>query len=158
MNEANKPTDSIAEVAKRARVAGRSVAALSAEARNAILVAVADAIEENSPKIIAANRLDCDRAAGEVAAGRMSGAFFDRLQTSERGIADMAAKVQAVSKLPDLLGQTLEETELAEHLTLRKVSCPLGVVGIVFESRPDVVPQVSALCLKSGNAVILKGG
>ena len=158
MDESNKPTESIADVAKRARVAGRSVAALSAEARNAILVAVGDAIEDNSPEIIAANRLDCDRAAGEVAAGRMSGAFFDRLQTSERGVADMSAKVQAVSKLPDPLGQTLEETELAEHLTLRKVSCPLGVIGIVFESRPDVVPQVSALCLKSGNAVILKGG
>jgi glutamate-5-semialdehyde dehydrogenase len=150
--------DTVADVARCARVAGRSLAALSAEQRNAFLAAVADEIEKGSGKILSANEQDCERAKSDLLAGRMSRSLFDRLQTSERGVADMAKKVRAVAELADPIGQTIAVTRLAEGLTLQKVSCPLGVIGIIFESRPDVIPQISALCMKSGNAVILKGG
>jgi glutamate-5-semialdehyde dehydrogenase len=150
--------EAVAEVARSARVAARSLAELAAETRNAILLAVADMLERRVQDILAANKADTDAAQHEVLAGRMSRALFDRLQTSEQGVAEMAAKVRAVSRLPDPLAQTIVTTPLAEGLTLHRVPCPLGVIGIVFESRPDVIPQVSALCLKSGNAVILKGG
>jgi glutamate-5-semialdehyde dehydrogenase len=84
--------------------------------------------------------------------------MFERLQTSERGIEQMAAGVREVAALDDPLGRVLTATELDDDLTLYKVTCPLGVVGIIFESRPDVIPQVAALALKSGNAVLMKGG
>jgi len=150
--------EAVAEVARGARVAARSLAELAAETRNAILLAVAGMLERRVQDILAANKADTDAAQREVLAGRMSRALFDRLQTSEQGVAEMVAKVRAVSSLPDPLAQAIVTTPLAEGLTLHKVPCPLGVIGIVFESRPDVIPQVSALCLKSGNAVILKGG
>jgi glutamate-5-semialdehyde dehydrogenase len=88
----------------------------------------------------------------------MSSAIFARLRVTARGVAQMAAQVRQVALLADPLGRRLAATELDEGLTLYKESCPLGVVGIVFESRPDVIPQVASLAMKSGNAVILKGG
>ena len=153
MTDVQRTTESLVEVARSARLAGRSLSGLPVEKRNAILMAVAEALEESSSEIVAANKRDCERVRGEV-----SQAFFDRLQTDEEGVADMATKVRAVAKLPDPLGETISVTSLASDLTLHKVTCPLGLIGIIFESRPDVIPQVSALCLKSGNAVILKGG
>jgi glutamate-5-semialdehyde dehydrogenase len=88
----------------------------------------------------------------------MSRAMFARLRTTEHGVAEMAAKVREVAGLPDPLHRRLATTELDDGLVLHKETCPLGVVGVVFESRPDVVPQISSLALKSGNAVCLKGG
>jgi glutamate-5-semialdehyde dehydrogenase len=158
MTHTAETREAVAEVARGARVAARSLAELPVETRNAILLAVAGMLERRVQDILAANKADTDAAQREVRAGRMSRALFDRLQTSEQGIAEMVAKVRAVSLLPDPLAQTIVTTPLAERLTLHRVPCPLGVIGIVFESRPDVIPQVSALCLKSGNAVILKGG
>ena len=114
--------------------------------------------KQNSDKILAANALDCRAAEAAVAAGKMSSAMFARLRVSERGVAQMAAQVREVAALPDPLGRRLAATELDDGLILYKESCPLGVVGVIFESRPEVVPQVASLALKSGNAVILKGG
>ncbi len=88
----------------------------------------------------------------------MSQALFSRLRIKESGIAEMAARVREVANLSDPLGKRLAATELDEGLILYKESCPLGVIAVVFESRPDVVPQVASLALKSGNAVLLKGG
>src|SRR3990172_2842755 len=88
----------------------------------------------------------------------MSSSMLARLRVSERGIGEMAARVRDVARLPDPLGRRLAATELDDGLVLYKESCPLGVIGIVFESRPDVIPQVASLTLKSGNTVILKGG
>jgi glutamate-5-semialdehyde dehydrogenase len=88
----------------------------------------------------------------------LSRAMFARLRTTERGIAEMAARVRDVARLPDPLHRRLSTMELDDDLVLHKETCPLGVVGVVFESRPDVVPQISSLALKSGNAVCLKGG
>ncbi len=88
----------------------------------------------------------------------MSRALFERLQISERSIAQMASGVREVAALADPLDRQLAVTELDDGLTLYKESCPIGVIGIVFEARPEIVPQIAALALKSGNAVILKGG
>ncbi len=148
----------VTTLAQRARDAARVLATLTEERRNAILRAAADAIEARRGEILLANAEDCAAAQGKVDAGRMAQTMFDRLKTSEKGVADMARKVREVAALPDPIRQTLAITELDDGLTLHKVSCPLGVIGIIFESRPDVVPQVGALCLKAGNAALLKGG
>jgi glutamate-5-semialdehyde dehydrogenase len=149
---------SVAQVAQHARAASRALARLSAEARNEVLIAAAKAIEENAGKILAANELDCGAAAAKVAAGTMSSAMLARLRVTGSGVAQMAKQVREVAQLPDPLGRRLSAMELDEGLRLYKESCPLGVIGIVFEARPEVVPQVASLALKSGNAVILKGG
>jgi glutamate-5-semialdehyde dehydrogenase len=88
----------------------------------------------------------------------MSRALFERLLLTEQSIKQMAAGVREVAALPDPLGRSLAVTELDDGLTLHKESCPIGVVGIIFEARPEIVPQIAALALKSGNSVILKGG
>lgn len=149
---------SVAAVTHSARAAARRLAQLSADIRNKVLLAAAAAIEENTRQILAANKRDCELAKQAVASGQMSSAMFARLQTSERGIAQMAKQVREVAALPDPLGRLLEATELDEGLVLHKETCPLGVVGIIFEARPEVVPQVASLALKSGNAAVLKGG
>ncbi len=148
----------VADVARRARAAAHRLALLSGERRNVALLSVANLIEERRLEVLSANERDCHAAAPAVAVGSMSRALFKRLQTDERGIAEMAARVRDVAALPDPLGRELAVTELDDGLTLSKISCPLGVVGVIFEARPEVVPQVAALALKSGNAVILKGG
>ena len=148
----------VAEVARRAKSAARLLAAVPAERRDAALKAAADAIEERKLEILSANERDCDEAVRAVANGQMSRALFERLRVSERGITQMAASVRGVAALPDPLGRKLAVTELDEGLTLHKESCPIGVIGIIFEARPEIVPQIAALALKSGNALILKGG
>ena len=148
----------VAAVARAAKNASRLLATVSNERREAALKAAAVAIEERKLDILAANRRDCEDAIRAVETGAMSRALFARLQINERSVAQMAAAVREVAALPDPLGQTLAVTELDEGLTLYKETCPIGVVGIVFEARPEIVPQIAALALKSGNAVILKGG
>ncbi len=148
----------VGAVARRAKAAARLLASVPGERRVEALLAAADAIEEHKLKLLAANRLDCDDAIRAVSLGKMSQALFDRLRLSERSITQMANGVREVAALPDPLHQTLAITELDDGLTLYKESCPIGVVGIIFEARPEIVPQIAALALKSGNAVILKGG
>ena len=150
--------EGVASVAQRAREASRTLARLSCEARNEVLLAAARAIEENARAILAANELDMRAAEAAVAAGSMTSAMAARLRVTEHGVAQMAAQVRDVVRLPDPLGRRLAAAELDEGLELYKESCPLGVIAVIFESRPDVVPQVASLALKSGNAVILKGG
>ena len=151
-------TISVNEIARRAKAAARLLAVLPHDRRDAALEAAAEAIDQHASEILFANERDCAEAALAVEAGLMSRALFKRLQTNEQGIAAMSAGVREVAALADPLGQQLGVTELDAGLTLFKESCPLGVVSIVFEARPEVVPQVAALTLKSGNAVILKGG
>lgn len=149
---------SVASMAEHARAASRAVARLSADERNQALLAAAQAIEDNAPRILEANARDCGAAENLLAAGKMTSAMVARLHVTERGIAQMARQVREVAALPDPLGKRLAATELDKGLVLIKESCSLGVVGVIFESRPDVVPQLASLGLKSGNAVILKGG
>ncbi len=153
-----RPQATPAESARRARVASRALAKLSNESRNEVLTAVAEAIEHSRQRILEANEQDCRAAGPAVAAGKMTSAMFERLRMDQQGINEMAMRVRDVIRLPDPLGRQISATELDEGLVLYKESCPLGVIGIVFESRPDVISQVAALALKSGNAVLLKGG
>jgi glutamate-5-semialdehyde dehydrogenase len=147
-----------AESARLARVASRTLAKLSNESRNEVLTAVAEALEHSRQRILEANEQDCRSAGPAVAAGKMTSAMFERLRMDQHGINEMAMRVRDVVRLPDPLGRQISATELDDGLVLYKESCPLGVIGIVFESRPDVISQVAALALKSGNAVLLKGG
>lgn len=148
----------VAEVARRSREASRLLATVPGERRDAALQAAADKIAARESEILSANQRDCEQALPAVKAGQMSRALFERLLITEQGIEQMAAGVREVAGLPDPLGRSLAVTELDEGLTLYKESCPIGVVGIIFEARPEIVPQIAALALKSGNSVILKGG
>ena len=152
------PYDSVAAIASRARSASRFLAKLSNESRNDALTAIAKAIEDARERIVDANETDCRAAEAAVAAGKMSGVLLQRLRVGERGVSEMAARVRDVARLPDPLGRRLAVTELDDGLVLYKESCPLGVIALVFEARPGVIPEVGSLALKSGNAVILKGG
>ena len=152
------PDKDVASMAHSARGASRKLALLSDETRTAALLAIADALEGNGQRILAANAKDCAAAEHFLSTGEMTPALFSRLRIKENGIAEMADRVREVANLSDPLGKLLAATELDEGLILQKESCPLGVIAVVFESRPDVVPQVASLALKSGNAVLLKGG
>jgi glutamate-5-semialdehyde dehydrogenase len=149
---------SVASIAHRARAASRELAQLSLETRNEALLAAAKAIESNRQRILDANERDFRAAEPAVAAGKLTPAMLARLRLSGGGIHLMAWQVRQVANLADPLHLRLAATELDEGLTLYRESCPFGVVGVVFESRPDVVTQIASLALKSGNAVILKGG
>jgi glutamate-5-semialdehyde dehydrogenase len=148
----------VASIARSARNAARKLALLSNETRQGALLAAADALEKHSERILSANAKDCVAAEKLLAVGQMTQPLFSRLQIKESGIGEMAARVREVAHLPDPLGKQLAVTELDHGLILSKESCPLGVIAVVFESRPDVVAQIAALALKSGNAVLLKGG
>jgi glutamate-5-semialdehyde dehydrogenase len=153
-----RPLADVASIARSAREASRKLALLSGETRRATLLALADALEGNGGRILAANTKDCAAAEKLLSTGEMTPALFSRLRITQGGIAEMAARVREVANLPDPLGKRLAATELDQGLILHKESCALGVIAVVFESRPDVVPQVASLGLKSGNAVLLKGG
>src|SRR5258705_10264724 len=148
----------VREQARAARQAARKLALLANDVRNSVLRAVAKRTEESAAQILQASAEDCRAAEELVSTGKMSAAAFARLRVSEKTIEEMVLRLEEVARLDDPIGRRLSTTELDEGLILYKESCPLGVVAVVFESRPDVVPQVSALALKSGNAVLLKGG
>src|SRR5882762_11623698 len=149
---------SAAHAAKLARAASRKLAMLSERIRNAVLETAAARLEEHSAPILQANAEDVRAAEQLVRDGKMSEAMLARLWLTQKSVREMAEKVHDVVNLPDPLGRRLAVTELDEGLVLTKESCPLGVVAVVFESRPDVMPQVASLALKSGNAILLKGG
>jgi glutamate-5-semialdehyde dehydrogenase len=153
--------ESIAAQVQAARRAARELARLSADQRNQILFAAADLLEKREAQILKANQQDCESLQckdRELAAGTASAALLKRLRTSAAGVRDMARQVRDVARLGDPLGRVLATTELDDGLTLQKVSCALGVVAVIFESRPDVVPQVGSLAIKTGNGLALKGG
>jgi len=160
LSETSSPTSpaDVAAIARSAREASRKLAVLSDETRRTALAAIADALETGGAQILAANEKDCAAAQKLVSNGQMSQALFSRLRIEQSGIGEMAARVREVANLPDPLGRRLAATALDQGLVLHKESCPLGVIAVVFESRPDVVPQIASLALKSGNAVLLKGG
>lgn len=136
---------------KAAKEAARSVALLTDEQRNQILHAVADAIVANTDKLLAAN-------AEDLAKMDKSNPLYDRLQLTEERLAGIASDMRNVATLPSPLGITLEDRTLPNGLRLRKKSVPFGVIGVIYEARPNVTFDVFSLCLKSGNACILKGG
>ena len=141
-----------------ARTAALDLATLSNAERNAALATIADAIEANEEAILEANEADVREAEAMLERGEYSRALVDRLELSASKLESIAEMVRSVAAQADPLGKTLTARQLDEGLELYKVTVPIGVIGTVFESRPDALVQIAALSLKSGNAVILKGG
>ncbi len=144
----------IAEMAARARTAAKALAAMPSEAKRAALRKGAAAIRADADAIIAANARDM--AAGE--ANGLSGAMLDRLLLDAGRIENMAAGVEAVAALDDPVGDVISRSERPNGLVLTRVRVPIGVIGIVYESRPNVTADAGALCAMAGNAAILRGG
>ena len=144
----------MADLGRRARAASRRLALATADQKNAALLAIADALRQNAPAILAANRED-------VALARASGrpaSFIDRLTLDEARLAGIAEAASDIAALPDPVGRVLARFERPNGLVIERIATPLGVVGVIFESRPNVVVDAGALCLKSGNAAILRAG
>lgn len=148
----------IDSVCARAREAALALGPLSGESRNAALLAMAGAVEKGAVSILAANAGDVEAARAQVARGELTLPLLKRLELDKAKVRQMAEGVRAVAALPDPLGRVTLSTLLDEGLWLRRVTCPIGVIAAVFESRPDALVQIASLCLKSGNAAILKGG
>ena len=152
-------SDEIRSKAEGARAAALQLSNASEEERNAALEAIARGLEANAGAILEANRRDLDAADVLLADGRLTGALVGRLKVDEVKLrSEIIPGVRSVMAQVDPIGRTLAATEMDKGLDLYKVSVPIGVVGIVFESRPDALVQIAALCLKSGNAALLKGG
>ena len=145
---------SILDFARQARAASIPLAAATADRRNDALRAIATALRAHQPELTQANRLDLDAAE----AADLPKALRKRLVLDDAKLAGVVDGLESLAALPDPIGHILTRTELADGLELTRVSCPIGVIGIIFEARPDALVQISALCLKSGNAVLLKGG
>jgi glutamate-5-semialdehyde dehydrogenase len=141
------------QIAQKTRTAAQQLATLSAESRNNALEKIALALENHQQAIIEANDRDCRESEGVI-----SKALSARLKLGESKLKSAIAGVRDVAKLADPLGRTTLNRELAQGLILRRVSCPLGVLGVIFEARPDALIQITSLAIKSGNGVILKGG
>jgi glutamate-5-semialdehyde dehydrogenase len=144
-------TASTQEKLLRARAASAKLAQLSIEQKNALLLAIADAVEAHEKDILAANRADIEHSG-------LEGAMRDRLLLTPARIKEMAGGVRDVVALPDPIGETLAEWTKENGLRIRKVRVPLGVVGIIYESRPNVTVDTAVLALKTGNAIVLRGG
>ena len=146
-------TTIIAEIAKRARIAARTLAASSGIERNQLLLNIADELEKNLDLILKANQIDMDAA---KSAG-ISSSLQDRLLLTEKRIKEMAAASRDIAKLADPLGKVLVERNLDNGLNLKQKSVPFGVVGMVYEARPNVTVDAAVILIKSGNAALLRG-
>ncbi len=144
----------ITEIAQNAKLAAIKLNSLSTEAKNNALANIAEALRSNAEKIIEANQKDL----AEAEKSNLAKPLLKRLKFDEAKIESVCAGIESLIKIAEPVGQTLSAIELAKGLELYKVSCPIGVIGVVFESRPDALVQISTLCLKSSNAVLLKGG
>lgn len=139
------------EALKKTKAASRLLATISDDKRNEILLAVADAIIANKERILKAN-------AEDLAKMDPKNPLYDRLQLTDKRLEDIASDMRNVSKLPSPLGRILKESTLPNGLRLKRVSVPFGVIGMIYEARPNVTFDVFSLCFKSGNACVLKGG
>ncbi|HOW82662.1 MAG TPA: glutamate-5-semialdehyde dehydrogenase, partial [Spirochaetota bacterium] len=144
----------IRDMAEAASKASISLAAAGGEIKNGALAEIARALESSAAEIVRANKEDLDRSGRE----NLAGPLMKRLTFDEKKIREVIDGIRSLIALPDPVGKTQLATELDKGLELYRVSCPIGVIGIIFESRPDALVQISSLCLKSGNAALLKGG
>ena len=144
----------VREVGRQARFAARAMAAADTAAKNRALLAAADAIDRDQQRLLAANAEDVAKARGEG----HDAAFIDRLTLSAKSIAAMSGGLRQVAQLPDPVGAITDLTYRPSGIQVGKMRVPLGVIGIIYESRPNVTADAAALCLKSGNATILRGG
>ena len=144
----------VADLADRAKVASRSLARLSTKKKNALLLAVAGQLEAREKEILQANRGDV-QAAKEAG---LSGALLDRLELNPKRFAEMVEGVRKVAALSDPVGEVLRKWKQPNGLEISKIRVPLGLIGIIYESRPNVTVDSAVLCLKTGNATLLRGG
>lgn len=147
--------ENTAQIAKKSSY---KLASLTEDIKNRTLEEIAKALENNKDKILAANEEDMKAAQILVDTGKMSKALLGRLKFDENKLADVIQGIYDVIELEDPINKKLLATELDKGLKLYKISCPIGVIGVIFEARPDVVPQIVSLAVKSANAIILKGG
>ena len=138
---------------KDAKLATLKMAALSTEVKNSALKAMAEAVRNNKERILAANAEDVAESENSVPAE-----ILKRLRLNDDKVEDMIASILDVARISDPVGETMSAIELDEGLELYQKRCPIGLIGVIFEARPEVVPQIMSLCLKSGNAIIFKGG
>jgi glutamate-5-semialdehyde dehydrogenase len=143
----------LTEIGQKTRLAAQHLASLSADAKNQAIEAVAKSLETHAAEIVAANAADCEAANGQIAA-----ALYARLKLDATKLKGAILGVRDVGKLADPVGQIQINRELDTGLVLQRTSCPVGVLGVIFEARPDAVIQIASLAIKSGNGVILKGG
>ncbi|MHC4725598.1 MAG: glutamate-5-semialdehyde dehydrogenase [Planctomycetota bacterium] len=144
----------ISEIARVAKSASINLSAVQTHIKNNALAEIAQALKQHSSEVIAANQEDLIKAEKD----NLAGPLLKRLKFDENKIDNVCAGIESLIKLDDPAGKTISSTELDKGLELYQVSCPIGVIGVIFESRPDALVQISTLCLKSGNAVLLKGG
>jgi glutamate-5-semialdehyde dehydrogenase len=144
---------SVADVCAQAKRASRELSKLDTGTKNAALEAMAVALDERVGEILAANARDME--AGEEA--RLHSGLLDRLKLTEERLAGIASDVRSIAALPDPIGETIDGHRLENGLDVRRVRVPLGVVAVIYEARPNVTVDCSALCLKSGNAIVLRG-
>lgn len=147
-------TTSLTQMGKAARTAARRLATLRTDEKNEALVAIADAIDERASDILRQNSLDVRAARGKG----VSEALLDRLMLNEDRVRSLASDARSVAKLPDPVGAEFDSSVLPNGIRLTKRRIPLGVVGVIYEARPNVTIDIATLCLKTGNAVILRGG
>ena len=143
-----------ADVAHAAKQASFALAASPSKTRNSALLAIAAALRAKAGQIFKANDIDMRQAEKEG----LAAPALKRLKFDEHKLGDVCAGLEQLAAMDDPIGQEQLRTELADGLVLSRISCPIGVVGVIFESRPDALIQIGGLCLKSGNAVLLKGG
>jgi glutamate-5-semialdehyde dehydrogenase len=144
----------MAEVGRKAKAAAAPLAIAGTEQKNKALLAAANAILESRDAILEANKLDLANAA----ASGMAASFVDRLTLDDKRIEGIAEGIRAIAALPDPVGAVIAEWDRPNGLHIERVRTPLGVIGVIYESRPNVTADAGALCLKAGNAVILRGG
>ena len=145
-------TDYVIQKASEAKTAARKLATVPTAVKNAALSAMADALEQREAELLEANTQDL------AAADRLSAAAKDRLTLTAKGIQEMAAGLRDVAALPDPVGEVIKSWKRPNGMEVKKVRVPIGVIGIIYESRPNVTADAASLCLKSGNAVVLRGG
>lgn len=148
----------IKDIAKAAKEASLELLGASEELKNLALKKVKENIEKNKDEIFAANKKDLDEAKSLVDSGEITSSTYARLKLDENKMRDMLKGIEDVISLQDPVNKVFWTKELDDGLILKKVSCPIGVIGVIFEARPDVISQIASLAIKSGNAVILKGG
>ncbi len=146
------------ELAKSAKEASLALLGADSELKNTALEAIRKNIEEKKEEIFEANKQDLQEAKSLVDSGEISSSTYARLKLDENKMRDMLKGIQDVISLEDPANKVLWTKELDEGLILKKITCPIGVIGVIFEARPDVISQIASLAIKSGNAVILKGG
>ena len=142
----------IATTVRTAKAESRRLASLTTEVKDRALEAMASALEKRREEVIAANSRDITENPD------VQGAMLKRLKLNDDKIDAMVEGIRSVKGLKDPVGETMSALEMDDGMTLYQVRCPIGMIGVIFESRPEVVPQILSLCVKSGNGVVFKGG